>query len=446
VGLDDLGRLGIDPPYKNPLDMYKAEIWVCQGKVIYASLELLEADLCLPFAVNVWEPDPASMFGFGSILLRDAQRVVDNCYRKVLDATGLIALPQVAMNKEAIKPIDGKPEITPGKVWYFTENGMGQDVNQAIQFFFPPNNVETLMAVLNTAREFGEEESTVPLIAAGLGDAEVNDGGATGMTIRMQSATTVLASKAREWDDNITKPIVGWFYEWNMQYSDKDEIKGDYDIDVQTSTAYLNKIIGQRDLERLSVEAAQDPDMKFLIDRSALLRARLMGMNIPYDSIVRDDEAVKVLQQQAAEQAANNPDPATIKSQADMINAQAHQQSVQNDAAKIEFEANQGLREAEMQHQQAMENYNTRNNEAQARAMDAASKRDVALLQLAANDKQAADELNVKLQIAKDQQVSDDFVKGVQAQQAHRKLDLEEQNIKIKQDEIKLKKQGKTGI
>src|SRR6478735_819982 len=444
VGIDDLGRLGIDPPYKNPHDMYKAEIWVCQGKVIYASLELLEADLCLPFAVNVWEPDPASLFGFGSILLRDAQRVVDNCYRKVLDNAGLAALLQVAINKETIKPIDGKPEITPGKVWYFTENGVGTNVGEAIQFFFPPNNIEMLMQVLNTAREFGEEESIVPLIAGGLGDTEVNDGGATGMTLRMQSSTTVLASKAREWDDNITKPVVGWFYEWNMQYSEKEDLKGDYDIDVQTSTAYLNKIIGQRDLERLSVEASQDPDMKFLVDRSALLRARLVGMNIPYDSIVRSDEEVKLLQQKAAEEAANNPDPATLKSQADIINAQAHQQSVQNDADKIKFEAAQGLEEAKMAHQQAMENYNTRNNEAQARAMDAASKRDVALLQLAADDKQAADELNVKLSIAKDQQVSDDFVKGVQAHQAHRQMDLEEQNVKIKQDEIKLKKQGKT--
>lgn len=446
VGLDDLGRLGIDPPYTNPHDMYKAEIWVCQGRVIYASLELLEADLCLPFAVNVWEPDPASMFGFGSILLRDAQRVVDNSYRKVLDAAGLCALPQVAINKESIKSADGKNQITPGNVWYFTENGMNDDINKAIQFFFPPNNIEMLMRVLTTAREFGEEESTVPLITGGLGNPEVNDGGATGMTIRMQSATTVLASKAREWDDNITKPIVNWFYEWNMQYSEKDEDKGDFDVDVQTSTAYLNKIIGQRDLERLSVEASQDPDMKFLVDRTALLRARLTGMNIPYDSIVRDEEQVKLLQQQAAEQAQNNPDPATVKSQADMINAQAHQQSVQNDADKLKFEAQQGLEEARMAHQQAMENYNTRNNEAQARAMDSASKRDVALLQLAANDKQAADELNVKLNIAKDQQVADNFIEGVAAHQVHRKLDLEQQNIDVKKEEIKLKKQGKTGI
>jgi hypothetical protein len=300
--------------------------------------------------------------------------------------------------------------------------------------------------VLTLAREFGEEESTVPLITGGLGDAEISDGGATGMTIRMQSATTVLASKAREWDDNVTKPIVSWFYEWNMQYSEKEEDKGDYDIDVQTSTAYLNKIIGQRDLERLSAEIPNNPELGMIVDQQGLTYARLAGMNIPYDSIVRDREQVEVLKQKAAEAAQNNPDPATVKSQADMINAQAHQQSVQNDADKLKFEADQGLEEARMAHEQAMENYNTRNNEAQARAMDSASKRDVALLQLAAENKQAADQLEVKLGIAKDQQVADSFIEGVAAHQAHRKLDLEQQNIDVKKEEIKLKKQGKTGI
>ena len=36
----------------------------------------------------------------------------------ILDNAGLVALPQATINKEMVKPIDGKPEIAPGKVWY----------------------------------------------------------------------------------------------------------------------------------------------------------------------------------------------------------------------------------------------------------------------------------------------------------------------------------------
>lgn len=441
VGKDQLNRLGVEPPYDNPFDMYKAEIWVCQGRVIYSTLEMLESDSCLPFAVNTWESDPASLFGFGAILLRDAQRVVNMTYQMVLDNAGLCALPQVAMEKEGITPIDGKPTITPGKVWYKTDDGMGRPIGEMIEFFFPPNNLQMLTSVLSMAREFGEEESIIPLLAGGLGDASVDDAGATGMAIRMQSSTTVLSSKARQWDDNITKSVAGWFYEWNMQYSDKEDIKGDYDIDVQTSTAYLNKMIGQRDLERLNAQAAQDPDMKYLIDRTEALRAQVAGMNVPYDSIVRDKEAVEALKAKDAAAAAQAPpDPAMLKAQADLINAQAHQMSVQNDKDKLAFDAQQGLQEAQLQHEEAMANYKVRDNESVARALDAASKKDIALAQLAAKDKQSANELITELQIHDDQQQTDQFVAGVQAQQQQHKLNLEERNTAVKEETLTHKK------
>lgn len=434
VGKDSLKRLNIDPPYDNPFDMYKAEIWVCQGEVIYATLEMLESDTVVPFAVNTWEPDPASLFGFGAILLRDAQRVVNMTYQMVLDNGGLSAGPMVVMDKEAIKPIDGKPEIMPRKVWYFTENGGGMNAAQAIQFVNIPNNTPELMQILSMARDFGNEESIIPLISGGMEDPTVNDGGATGMTLRMQSSTTVLSSKARQWDDNVTKPIVSWFYEWNMQYNDNNDIKGDYNIDVQTSTAYLNKIMGQRDLERLSQQAAQDPDMKLLVDRSEILRAQVSGMNIPVDSIVRSNEEVKMLQQQQAQAAASQPpNPEVIKAQADMINAQAKQASVQNDAAQLQFDKDQGMQEAQMIMKQHQDDVQTRNNEAQARALDASSNRDVAMATLAGQNAQASNKLMTQLHIKEQEQQTKQFLGGIAAHQQQQKLGLEDRNTVVKE-------------
>ncbi len=446
VGIDTLGRLGIEPPYENPLDMYKAEVWVCQGEVIYACLEMLEADISLPFAVNTWEPGPASLFGFGAILRRDAQRVVNINYQQVLDNAGLSAGPMAVVNKEMFKPADGKPEIAPFKIWYFTENGTGASADQAVQFITIPNNSEFLMQVLGMAREFGNEESIIPLIAGGLGDPQVGDTGATGMAMVMQASTSVLSSKAREWDDNVTKVVVNWFYEWNMQYSSKEDIKGDYDIDVQTSTAYLNKVIGQRDIERVCIEAAQNPEVAKIIKIDEAYRARFAGMNIPYDSIVRTKEEVAVLEQKAAEAAKNNPDPATVKAQADMVNAEARMGAVQNDAERLEYDKQQGMVLAQIEHDKNTANYETRNNEAIARAMDAAAKKDIAVLQLAAKDKQTAQSLMVDLEIAQDEAEKSQFVAGVQAQQQARKLDIEQQNADAKQEELRLKRETGEGI
>lgn len=433
VGKDDLGRLGIDPPYENPLDMYKAEIWVCQGEVIYASLEMLEADISLPFAVCSWESDPASMFGFGAIMLRDSQRVVNMVYKEILDNAGLSAGPMVVVDKDAIKPIDGKFTLTPQKVFYFTDQGTGRTAAEVIQFIDIPNNNDQLQVVLQMAREFGNEESMVPLIAGGLEDPQVGDTGATGIALRLQSSTTVLSSKARSWDDNVTKPVVGWFYEWNMQYSKRDDSKGDFDVDVQTSTAYLNKIIGQRDIERLMAMTTQDQELAMLVDRSELARSMLVGMNLPFDSIVRTNDMVDQLKAKQAEDAKNNPDPAMLKAQADITNAQAHMQSVQNDAGQLEFDKQQGALEAQMHHDEAIANFKTRNNEAVARAIDAKSKQEVALIQSAAKDAQATKKLMTDLHIAEQDRQTSEFISGVEAGQKQHKLKLEERNIQIKE-------------
>lgn len=446
VGLKELGDLGIDPPYENPLDMYKAEVWICQGHVLYASLEMLECDTVLPFAVNVWEPDPAFMLGFGAILLRDAQRVVNMTYKMVLDNAGLAALPQVGMDEEAIKPIDGKPEITPGKIWLKTENGMGRSINEVLEFFYPPNNLQMLTQVMNMAREFGDEESGTPLIAGGMGDPQVGDTGATGMAMIMQASTSVLSSKARQWDDNVTRPIVNWFYEWNMQYSPKEQIKGDYHTDVQTTTAYLNKIIQQRDIERLCIEFNQNPLAQKLLRGDELYRARLTMMNIPFDSIVKSKEEVQAFEQQQAQQAAQNPPPEQIKAQADLINAQAHMKGVENDAEKNQFDANQGVQEAQAERENNMANYQTRNNEAQARSIDSVSQRDIAFAQLAAKDKQEADKLQVQLHVHDSTLQADQFQAGVAAQQNQHKLGLESRNIAAKEEELKIKKRQGSGI
>jgi hypothetical protein len=175
-------------------------------------------------------------------------------------------------------------------------------------------------------------------------------------------------------------------------------------------------------------------------------RARLAGMNIPFDTIVRTKEEIEVINQQQAEAAANNPDPASIKAQADMVNAQARMGAVENDKERLEYDREQGMVLAQIEHDKNTANYETRNNEAMARAMDAAAKKDIAVLQLAAKDKQAAQALMVDLQVAEDEKQERQFIAGVQAQQAARKLDIEEQNAESKKEELRIKRETGSGI
>lgn len=430
VTKDQCGCMGIDPPFDNPFDLYRAEIWVCQGEIINASLEMLESDDELPFAVDVWEKDPSSLFGFGAILLRDPQRVVNKSYQAMLDNAGLAALPMWAWNEEMIDPIDGKPEIGPGKGFKMTT--FGQDPSKAIAFFYVPANTEHLKNVLMTAKEFGNEESTIPLIAGGMQDPTMTDAGATGMAMVMQASTSLLSSKARQHDDNITKKIVTWFYEWNMQYSEKEEIKCDCEIDVQTSTAYLQKVLGQRDLERLCIEYAQNPELKFLLDGNELYRARLAGMNIPYDRIVYDNSKSEQLRQQAAEAQAQQPNPDQMKAESSLMTAQAKMKQVELEEQRLAFDADEGMKMAEMAHQEKMEQYRIREEEAETRHQESIDKKQVELLKIDQKDAHLEATLNQKRYVADSKHSTDKFMKGIDATQKAQQIRIEAENAKTK--------------
>src|SRR5690606_26732367 len=154
----DLETVGINPPEEGE-DFY-AEVWVCNSRVIRLELSNIEGSQKIPYCVSVWEPDPASVFGFGiPLLARDQQRVVIETWKMLLDNAGVSAGPQVVVDTSIIKPAEGGLECTPWKVWYLTE--YGADASKAIQFFTPQNSFEGLSALFSMAKQLADEESSV---------------------------------------------------------------------------------------------------------------------------------------------------------------------------------------------------------------------------------------------------------------------------------------------
>ena len=144
-----------------------------------------------------------------------------------------------------------------------------------------------------------------PLITAGLTSPEVGDT-ATGQLMVRTASTTLLDFMSEDWDDCITAPIIEAWYAWNMQYNKDPSIKGAFSVDVRTSTEYKNKQLHIRDLEKISVEMAQNPELAMRIDAAALTKARLEMMDLPSKTIIKSDEQVA---QEQAELAANAQPP-----------------------------------------------------------------------------------------------------------------------------------------
>lgn len=374
-----LEHMCIEPTYDSLNDEYYGEVWACQGRVIRLVLSELEASFRIPYYMCNWESDPASVFGFGvPLMMDDAQRVVNEAWHMILDNSSLSSGPQVAMQRGLIEPANGKWELTPGQVWYLTDP-MAQ-VQNAIQFFNVPNVTANLSPILQMAQSFAEEESQIPLITAGLTSPEVGDT-ATGQLMVRTASTTLLDFMSEDWDDCITNPIIEAWYAWNMQYNNDPTIKGAFSVDVRTSTEYKNKQLHIRDLEKLSVEMAQNPELAMRIDSAALTKARLEMMNLPSKSIIKSDE--QVAQEQAALAANQMPDTELMKLQLDA-------RKLDLEEAKLAFESTQAQQREIWEHEERMAAAQARFVESQARVAVSQNEKETEILKLIQKDRQAA--------------------------------------------------------
>lgn len=426
VTYDDVAKLGLEPTYESPTMEYYGEIWVCCGRIIRMELENIEASFETPYAVSTWKKDPTSPFGFGlPLILADSQRVVTQAYHMILDNASLTSGPQIAMYQQYIQPVDGKYEITPNKVWLLTDPQF--DIKDALQFFTPTNVIGQIMPVLDLARQFADEESAATSMAAGLSSPN-NVDSATGQLIMQRNSTTLLDFLAEEWDDQVTEKIIRRMYAWNMQYNSKESIKGDYVVDVKSSSEYKNKQQYIRDLERLSVEAAQNPEMAMWINQGELQRARLQLMELPSNKIIRTEAEYAKAQEAAAQQ----PNPQMIELQMQAKELELKAAELQIKRQQLQFDATKEMQAQQWEFQEKMGSNQARHEEAQAQVIKARAEVDVELIKLAAKDRALAAQMQNNLQISENANQAKVFMTAMQERRKSKEMELTAAELALK--------------
>ncbi len=247
----------------------------------------------LPYDFFQWTAVSNSCWGIGIPRMEMwPSRVVTSGWRAMMDNAGDSAGANIIVG-DGIVPDDDVLEVTGKKLWRANED---VDVTKQFAQFQIQNNQKELQAIIELGLRFADLESSVPSIFQGEKEDVPDTLGAT--KIMVDSNNIALYFRVKRWDDQITRPHLKRYYDWNMQYSKKAEIKGDFDVDARGASE-LFLLDQQAPILTQLLSLKQHPDVDRLTDWKKLLQQLYRSYRI---NVMKTDDEIDKFDQERAKQ------------------------------------------------------------------------------------------------------------------------------------------------
>ena len=227
-----------DDPLDNEFGML-----VIVNDIIIGALESYNPDGRLPYDFWCHRDKDDSPWGDGMPEdLEHQQRVVKSAWRQVMDNAAAAAGYHLIFKKGMVTPYgqtEGQYTIESRMLWEANEEI--EDVNKAMAVITIDMRVQELLAVVDAAMKFADQESNMPQLMGGeRGTAPETVGG---MQILQANAQGPLRFRIKRFDDTITNGQITGHYDWQMEYSEDMSIKGAFEIEARGSTHLLERDI-----------------------------------------------------------------------------------------------------------------------------------------------------------------------------------------------------------
>jgi len=351
---DLLCNMADDDSEEDPMN-YGEDKWISvsltmiNNRVVKITLNSLDTGE-FPYDFMVWQRRSGMPWGMGiARQIRPAQRIINGGIRHMMDNAGIAGGPMLFYNDDYIQPAEGSAEVKPWKIWVAGDEWEpGMKVDDYMAFIKTPIYVEELKQIIDLGLKFAEDITGLPMIMQG----QTNQRTPTtlgGMQMQNNNASTVLRRVARTFDDMITEPHVRRYYRYLLQNSEDDDMKGDFTIDAQGSSALV-----ERDLQNQSIMSLGQYVMNpaFDIDPRKWMQEMLKSSKLDAKRFKYDDEEWKEL-------VANmNKQPEDPRVAVEQLRAQTLEKlkmlDQQFEAGKLERDSQEKERDRQLEEQLAM--------------------------------------------------------------------------------------------
>ena len=211
-------------------DSYSVIVAMVNDHVIRAGMSPLDNGK-FPFDVAPCSRREGHWAGVGIAKDLDVpSKMIIGANRSMLENAGLSAKPIIALMQGLLVPADGNNVLYGGKVFIIPKGTDITEAKNALFQFQVESRQEENMNIIQFALKMAENVTGLPMILQGQQGQAPDRVGV--VQILDKNASTVANRVTKMYDDNLLEPHVGGYYDWLMEYSEDEEMKGDYTIDV----------------------------------------------------------------------------------------------------------------------------------------------------------------------------------------------------------------------
>ena len=299
-----MGSEGIEPH-----ESYKVNVWVCAGITFKIILNPFEPARH-PYFIVPYEHSPHTIYGTGvAENLFGVQDVINSVTRAAIDNAAFSNAPMCEINVDMLKSGEAPPQVVKPRHLFLREGGDPKE--PMVRFYQPTENSVVLYQLMELFNKIGEDvtgvagstEESMP--AANLANAGVS----MSLTQKNILQRTVIANL----DQYLFKPLIKMMYDFNMKWSEKEDIKVPAKVTANGVTSIIAKEMRSQQL-LMFAQLTGTPEDRNIVDRKELLGELATALDQDEEKLLYSDE----------QQAENNKAQAEAAMQA----AKAEQESI----------------------------------------------------------------------------------------------------------------------
>lgn len=273
----------------DPLIEINVVLWFCQDEVLKFGIHHLDSGESLYSVYNL-EKDDSSIWGYGiPALMRDPQKALNGAWRMMMDNGGLSAGGLIEIDRNILEPADGNWKLYGRKILLRREGAPADKLGVKVHTI--QSSQPECGNIIALAKQFMDDVTNITILAQGEQGAHTTKTQG-GMALLMNAVNVVFRRFVKNFDDDVTVPNIRRLYDWNMQFSPKEHIKGDYEVDARGSSVLLVREVQSQNL-LVMANLTSHPVLGILLKAAPVLRKLAQSMMISPDEVVSSDEEIR---------------------------------------------------------------------------------------------------------------------------------------------------------